>query len=96
MEKQKFIKTPTPKGVFIIPLKAVAENRASEYEMRGSEDWNEEVEYVMDDSFEGIDWLLNNTEYEDWESIAKKHSDEILVTDEDFWTSSDDFEIIEL
>lgn len=49
----------------------------------------------MKDDFEGIDWLLNNTDWEDWQDSATKLNDKVKVTDGDFWCSSDDFEIVE-
>jgi len=50
----------------------------------------------MDDNYEAIDWLLNNTDWEDWKDVAKKFNDSIDVIDDEFWTSSGDFEIIEI
>lgn len=96
----KVIKCNTPKGQFQIPLKPVAENRADYYAVekdgheKGSKEYNEEVDWVMEDDFEGIDWLLNNTNWEEWEGSATKLNDEVHVTDDDFWCSSDDFEIV--
>jgi len=48
----------------------------------------------MNDDFEAIDWLINNYDWEDWSVNAVKVNDDVNVTDDDFWTSSDDFEII--
>lgn len=97
----KVIKCNTPNGQFQIPLQLVAENRADYYAVevdgneKGSKEWQEEVDWVMKDDFEGIDWLLNNTNWEDWQDSATKLNDKVKVTDEDFWRSSDDFEIVE-
>lgn len=97
----KVIKCNTPNGQFQIPLKLVAENRADYYAIevdgneKGSQEWQEEVDWVMKDDFEGIDWLLNNTNWEDWQDSATKLNDKVKVTDDDFWCSSDDFEIVE-
>uniref|UniRef100_UPI004055E446 hypothetical protein n=1 Tax=Roseivirga sp. TaxID=1964215 RepID=UPI004055E446 len=98
----KVIKCNTPKGQFQIPLKLVAENRADYYAVevdgneKGSQEWQEEVDWVMNDNYEGIDWLLNNTNWEDWQDSAAKLNDKVKVTDDDFWCSSDDFEIVEV
>jgi len=98
----KVIRFNTPTGVYCIPLQKVAEHRADYYacEVDGHEkhssEWNSEVEYVMSDSFEGIDWILNNTDFEDWEHCAKKINGHINVTEDDFWTSSEDFEIVSM
>lgn len=96
---QKVIQFNTPKGQFEIPLIKVAENRAQYYADEehfdfDSEEWQDEIDLVMEDDFEGIDWLINNSNFEDWEGIAVKINDEVNVTDEDFWTSSEDFEIV--
>ena len=97
----KVIKCNTPNGQFQIPLKLVAENRADYYSVevdgneKGSQEWQEEVDWVMEDDFEGIDWLLNNTNWEDWQDSATKLNDKVKVTNDDFWCSSDDFEIVE-
>lgn len=95
-----YILLNTPKGQYKIPLRPVAENRANYYatevggHVKGSENWLEEVNHAMTDGYDAIDWVLNNTNWEEWEPIAIKVNDEINVTDEDFWTCSDDFEII--
>jgi len=95
----KVIIINTPKGQYQIPLQIVAEERANyyAYEVDGheknSDEWQEEVDWVMNDNYEAIDWLLNNYEWEDWSDSAEKINDKINVTDCDFWSSSDDFEI---
>jgi hypothetical protein len=96
----KQIRFNTPKGQFEIPLQKVAEHRADYYagedgHEKGGPEWQDEVSWVMEDDFEGIDWLINNTNFEDWEGIAVKVNDKVNVTDDDTWTSSDDFEIVE-
>ena len=98
----KVILCNTPKGVYTIPLLDVAEDRANYYSCvvdgneKGSKEWQEEVDYAMNDNYEAIDWLLNNTDWEDWKDVAKKFNDSIDVIDDEFWTSSGDFEIIEI
>jgi len=93
----KVIRFDTPTGQFQIPLMKVAENRADYYasdDGKGSKEYSEEIEWVMEDDYEGVDWLINNTNFEDWEGIATKLNDEVNVTEEDFWCSSDGFEIV--
>lgn len=97
---EKVIRFNTPKGQYEIPLIKVAENRAQYYADEesfnsDSQEWDDEISLVMEDDFEGIDWLINNTDFEDWEDIAVKINEDEKISDEDFWTSSDDFEIIE-
>ncbi len=97
----KVIVINTTKGQFHLPLQKVAENRADYYacEVDGHEknstEWQEEVDWVMKDDFEAIDWLMNNTNWDDWEDSATKVNDKVNVTDDNFWCCSDDFEIIE-
>jgi len=97
----KVIKCNTPKGQYQIPLKKVSENRADYYIIekdgldKKSIEYQNEVKWVMNDDFEGIDWLLNNTDWEDWKDIAIKINDIVKVNEDDFWCDSDDFEIIE-
>lgn len=92
----------TPKGQFQIPLQKVAEHRADYYACevggheKNSQEWKKEVDWVMEDGFECIDWIINNTDWEDWESSAIKLNNKIKVTDDDFWSSSDDFEIVDV
>lgn len=89
----KILIIDTPKGQYSLPLQLVAEHKADNYGKQGSEEWNDEVKYVMDDDFEGIDWLLNNSDWDEWKDKATKINDKVNVTDEDFWTSSDNVEI---
>lgn len=96
----KVIRFNTPTGQFEIPLIKVAENRAQYYADKDrfnsdSEEWQDEMDLIMEDDFEGVDWLLNNTNFEDWDGVAVKINNKVIVTEDDFWTSSDDFEIVE-
>jgi len=91
----------TPKGEYNIDLQFVAEHRADYYSttdnvQKDGPEWIEEVDWVMKDNFEGIDWLLNNMDFEDVEDIAEKVSDKVLVTDGDFWCDSEDFKIYDV
>jgi len=98
----KVILCSTPTGQYHIPLQNVAEHRADYYvcevdgNEKGSDEWKEEVEWVMEDKFEGIDWLINNTNWSDWTDVATKVNDKVKVTDDDFWCSSDGFEIVDI
>jgi hypothetical protein len=64
-----------------IPLKFIAENRAKYYmgraEEKGEDDFNyeEEIEFVMNDDYEGIDWAENNMNWEDVKDVTKKVSE---------------------
>lgn len=91
----KSILINTPTGQYTIPLINVAEDRANNYAEKNTPEWTSEVDFVMNDDFEGIDWILNNTDWEDWKEISKKVSNMVYVFTDEFWTSSDDFKIIE-
>jgi hypothetical protein len=97
----KYIICNTPKGQYKLPAHLVAEDRATYYACdidgheQGGKEWEEEVEYALDDSYECIDWLLNNTNWEEWTDQAVKLNDTVFVTDAAFWTNSDDFEMID-
>jgi hypothetical protein len=94
----KVIIINTPTGQYSLPLIKVAEDRAEHYSEidyfeLGSVEWGEELDVVMNDNFKGIDWIINNSDWGDWEIIAKKINDEVNVLEDDFWTSIDDFKI---
>lgn len=79
----KVILIDTPKGQYHLPLQNVAEHRADFYAViddyeRNSPDWEREVDWVMKDDYEGIDWLLNNTDWEEWESDVVKINDDVM------------------
>lgn len=57
--------------VWTVPLLAIAENRADYYAARDDDTTrDEEIDYVMNDDFEGIDWFRNNMDFEDVEDRA--------------------------
>ena len=63
----KVIIINTPKGQYELSLEKVAQHRADYYACkvdgykRESPEWQSEVDWVMKDDYEAIDWLLNNT-----------------------------------
>jgi len=84
---EKIIKFETETWIYKLDLKYVVDNRATYYANREhweekTEEWRkkykEEYDYVMEDDYEWIDWLLNNTDPEDFEwnihLIEKKES----------------------
>ena len=84
MKHQKYIELDFENGQrWHIPLNFIAEHRTRFYAQKdgfsaNSEEWKEEMSFVMDDDFEGIDWLSNNMNWEDVENVAT------LVGVEDF------------
>ncbi|WP_338813268.1 hypothetical protein V9L05_18150 [Bernardetia sp. Wsw4-3y2] len=91
----KVIIINTSTGQYSLPLDLVAKHRANYYvgeANRESKEYADEVAYAMKDSYEGIDWIINNSDWSDWEESATKINDEVKLTEE-FWTCSDDFEI---
>jgi hypothetical protein len=57
--------------IWEIPLEFVARNRAEYYKSKNEEDFNyqEEIDFIMEDNYEGIDWLQNNMDYEDFKEV---------------------------
>ena len=96
----KVIRINTPKGQFDVPLKLVAENRADYYIVekdgltKESKEYQDEIDWVIKDEDEGVDWILNNSDWVDWENVATKVNDDVNTTDEDFWSDSDDFNVV--
>ena len=79
-----------------IPLKHVAENRADYYKEKDGEDFNykEEIDFIMEDSYEGIDWLCNNMDYKDFKNVLKKVKLDFKDEDRD-WMNAES-EIVEV
>ena len=57
--------------VWRIPLQVIAEKRADYYADDPDTTREEEIAFVMDDDFEGIDWYGNNMDFEDVAEHAK-------------------------
>jgi hypothetical protein len=75
---------------FEVPLMAVAKHRANDYAMDGgfidgSNEWQDEIDLVMNDPFEGLDWIQNNMEWEDVVDIGE------FVNTEDPYNYSEGF-----
>lgn len=92
MARHILVKTTT--GLFAIPLQKVAEHRANQYETPNTPEWQDEVDWVIEDGFKGIDWIVNNTNWSDWKNEVIKIKDS-NYGDEKFWSTSDSFEIVE-
>jgi len=56
-----------------IPLAFVANHRADYYKTKKEDDFDYqgEVDFVMNDDYEGEDWLKNNMNAEDFEQVLK-------------------------
>lgn len=94
----KVIKINTPDGQYTLPLIKVAERRASEYVNKKThpKEWAVEVDHIMNVTSKGINWLILHTQYEDWEDETTKLNDDVKVSMEDFWSDSDDFEVVDI
>lgn len=58
--------------IYGLPLEIVAQVRAKYYAERDPDTtYEEEFNYVMNDSFEGIDWFRNNQDPEDFAGAYK-------------------------
>ena len=72
--------TMPDKEQFRVPLEYIAKNRAEYYAKQDEkaghgtfdENFAAEVKYVLNDSYEGIDWLKNNMDWEDIEDVATR------------------------
>jgi len=66
-----------------IPLEFVAKHRADYYKNKAkieednSFSYKNEIDFVMEDNYEGHDWLQNNMDFEDFENVVK-----IITNDE--------------
>ena len=85
----------TGKGIYKIPLILVDTNRTKYYSekdgfVKDSEEWKEEMNFIMNDDFEGLDWLQNNMYLSDIEPFMIKVED---TRNDDWFNDSDNFEI---
>ena len=59
--------------VWNVPLQFIADHRAKYYAERDDDTTHqEEVDFVIDDDYEGIDWMQNNMNFEDYAGVAVK------------------------
>lgn len=56
--------------VWRVPIHAIANNRASYYAEKG-DDYGEEYQYTASDSYEAIDWMQNNMDWDDYSDVAE-------------------------
>lgn len=75
--------TFTNGDIFDVDLQNIAEHRAEYYAgvddfERGSKEWDDEIDYVMSDSYEGVDWLSNNMDWDEIQDLGE------FVNTEDF------------
>lgn len=82
-----------PDGQYYLPVDVVAHDRAIYYSQGSDDTYHEEYVYTLSDDYEIIDWLLNNMDWEDVSDQAVKFTEKILISEDGFWTNSDDFEI---
>lgn len=90
----KVIRINATDGQYVLPVRVVAHDRANYYQNRG-EVYADVYNETYADDYEIIDWLLNNMDWADVRDEATKYSDKILVLEDDFWSDSDGFEVIE-
>ena len=78
----KYVKLEFATENWLIPLEFIAKHRADYYKQKDGDeaDYQGEIDFVMNDTYEGIDWIKNNMDYKDFEN-------EIIV--EDFKNSVD-------
>lgn len=96
----KIIRINKDEGQYAIPLEIVAKHRADYYAGKDGVDeqakqYKDEIDWVMNDDFEGIDWLIGSMDWEDVEFAAIRLNASRKMR-QDFWTCSDDFEIADV
>jgi hypothetical protein len=93
----KYIEMNTPKGIYRVPLKIIAIDRTKYYAEndgfeKDSKEWNEEIDFIMNDDFEGIDWLCNNMDLKDIKPFMELVKE---VENNDWFYETDNFNIVE-
>jgi len=53
-----------------VPLQFIAEHRAKFYADDADSTEADEIAFVMDDDYEGVDWFQNNMNWEDVQAVA--------------------------
>lgn len=94
----KVIRVNTPNGLFGIPLESVAKHRADYYvgaDNVDTDEYNQELQYIINDHDEGIDWLINSTDWSDWADTSFYLGKGIEVTQDSFWKSPSDFKVVD-
>lgn len=66
----KMIEISDKGHVWHVPLRRIAEHRANFYKNDPDTTRQKEIDFVMGDDFEGLDWLANNMNFEDYEDVA--------------------------
>jgi hypothetical protein len=67
----KYLEIDDDGFVWRVPLQVIAEKRADYYADDPDSTREQEIAFVMDDNFEGIDWYENNMDFEDIAEHAK-------------------------
>lgn len=98
-KKQKVVVLMFEDGeIWQIPLSHIAKHRTDYYQVRAKEkgktdfNYKEEFDFVMEDDYEGEDWLKNNMGYDDFKDVVKILKAEPTKKD---WCNADS-EIIEI
>lgn len=78
----KYIKLTTERAIYNLPLEFVAKHRAEYYCKNHDAVASEEINFIMEDDYEGIDWLKNNMNYEDFKEALIKIED---IEQEEDW-----------
>ena len=94
----KYIEMNTPKGKYRVPLLLIATDRTQYYAEndgfdKNSDEWKDEMDFVMNDDYEGLDWLINNMNLSDIKPFMEKI--EGPEEDESWFFESENFNIVE-
>lgn len=64
--KEKYITAEDKNGIWTVPISVIAKNRAEHYAKTDPDTtYQEEYEFVMEDTDEAIDWFRNNMDWDD-------------------------------
>ncbi len=70
--QNKYIQIEQAQNVWLVPIIFVAAERAKYYAASDSDTtYQDEFDYVIENSTEAVDWLQNNMNYEDWKDAAQ-------------------------
>ena len=88
------VQIETPNGVYLLPAEVVMWNKANYYSQQNDSEFDLDSEVEIVDSYDVIDWLINNMDWIDIEKFTVKVADASNV-DSDFWCDSENFEVLE-
>lgn len=95
-EERRYINIHSPEGTYMVSLLYVSKIKAEkEYpDMVDSDSYLLEIIAVYTDDMAGILWMLKYMGWGYVKRVAIKVNDEKTITEDEFWTTTDHFEIV--